>query len=122
MPLDRDVSRRMFLSVCEIAERLLGQCYARAGVDSKDVDFFAAHQATVWWRRVVQEHLGLEHARSFDTYLRAGTLSGANLPFVLHEARNRGLLNTGDLVAMFQAGTGATYSASLLRWGGTAVG
>lgn len=118
MPLDREASRRMFLSVCEIAAELIGRCYRISGLSAKDVDFFAAHQATVWWRRVVQEYLGLEHARSHDTYLVAGTLSGANLPLVLHQARKNGLLREGDLIAMYQAGTGATYSTSLFRWGG----
>jgi 3-oxoacyl-[acyl-carrier-protein] synthase-3 len=119
--LDRDASRRMFLTICDVGERLVNACYEKANASSKDVDFFAAHQATAWWRSVVQEHLGLEHARTFDTYPQTGTLSAANLPCVFIEARARGLLRDGDLVAMYQGGTGATYSASLLRWGGKAV-
>jgi len=58
----------------------------------------------------------MTRARSVDTHAWAGTLSAANLPLVLNEGVSQGLLKRGDLVAMLQGGTGATYSASLYRW------
>jgi 3-oxoacyl-[acyl-carrier-protein] synthase III len=80
------------------------------------VQFFAGHQATVWWRRVAQEHAGLTTARTLDSYPWAGTINAGNLPLVLAHARRQGMLQDGTLVAMFQAGTGATYAASIYRW------
>lgn len=115
--LDRAASRRMFLRVPAMGREVVHDALAQAGLVADDVDFFACHQATSWFRRISQEHIGLAHARTLDTYPWAGTLSAANLPLVLFEARRKGLLHDDDLVAMYQGGTGMTYSGSVLRWG-----
>lgn len=114
--LDREAARKMLLTICDVAQELFPRAFEEAGVAAKDIDFFAGHQATAWWRRVVQEHLGLESARSVDTFEHAGTISSANLPLILQQAEATGLLSPGDLVAMYQGGTGATYTASIYRW------
>lgn len=115
--LDRADSRRMFLRVPSMGREVVHDALAQAGHAVGDVDFFACHQATSWFRRIAQEHIGIQHARTLDTYPWAGTLSAANLPLVLHEARRVGSLRDGDLVAMYQGGTGMTYSGTVLRWG-----
>ncbi len=114
--LDREAARRMFLTFADVGRDLIAEACRRAEAEPKDVAFFACHQATSWWREVVQTHAGLHAARSLDTYPRTGTLSAANLPFILHEAARDGLLLDGDLVCMYQGGTGATYTASVYRW------
>jgi 3-oxoacyl-[acyl-carrier-protein] synthase III len=85
-------------------------------VGAEDVDFFACHQPTIWFRQVIQDHVGMSRARTFDTYPEAGTVSAANIPLILDRARGLDLLREGDLVAFFQGGTGATHAASLVRW------
>ena len=65
----------------------------------------------------MQEYVGLQSAKTYDTYPTAGTLSSANLPLIFKYAEREGLLGDGDLVAMYQAGSGMTYSATILRWG-----
>lgn len=114
--LDKALARRMMPAAPDAARRLVDAVLAEAGVRHDQVQFFACHQATAWFRRVLQEYVGLSGARSFDTYAEAGTVSAANLPLVLDRARCLGLLSPGDLVVMFQGGTGATYGASLIRW------
>jgi 3-oxoacyl-[acyl-carrier-protein] synthase-3 len=106
----------MLLSICDVAESMCNAACDRASVERSEITFFAAHQATSWWPRVVQEHLGLDGARTLDTYAWTGSISAANVPFVLAMAEAEGKLREGDLVAFFQGGTGATYSFSLLRW------
>jgi 3-oxoacyl-[acyl-carrier-protein] synthase-3 len=113
---DREAARRMLLSICDVADGVCTEACTRAGVDRSQITFFAAHQATSWWRRVVQEHLGLSGARTLDTYPWTGSLSAANVPFVLHRAEADGILQPGDVVGLFQGGTGASYSFALLRW------
>ncbi len=115
-PLDKEAARRMMPVAPDAARRLLSSALQHVGAEVDDVNFFACHQPTVWFRRVVQDHAGLTRARSLDTYPEAGTVSAANIPLVLHRARAQGLLEDGDLVAVFQSGTGATHAASLIRW------
>lgn len=115
-PLDKDAARRMIPVAPEVARRLIHRLLEEQNLTPDAVDFFACHQATVWFRRVVQAHAGLNRADFVDTFLEAGSLSAANLPLVLDRAKQKGKLHDGMLVATFQAGTGATYGASLFRW------
>jgi 3-oxoacyl-[acyl-carrier-protein] synthase-3 len=115
--LDRKAARSMFLHMVEYGRAVVGESLDLAGCAPEAVDFFAAHQPTIWFRRVAQEHIGLKNARTVDTYPWAGTLSAANLPLVLSEGERLGLLRDGDLVAMYQGGTGMTYSGTVMRWG-----
>jgi 3-oxoacyl-[acyl-carrier-protein] synthase-3 len=106
--------------VTRIADRckiVLDQALAEAGLHASQVDFFACHQAFLWLRRVCQDYCKLTNARSVDTFPWAGTVSAANLPLVMSTAERDGLLRKGDTIAMFQGGTGATFSGMILRWG-----
>jgi 3-oxoacyl-[acyl-carrier-protein] synthase-3 len=113
---DRKAARRMMTDTPAAARRLLLPLLTRNGYAVDEVDFFACHQATIWFRRVIQEHVGFSRAEALDTYPEAGTISAANIPLILDRARNCDLLKPGMLVATFQGGTGATYGASLVRW------
>ncbi len=115
--LDRAAARRMFLKVPDICKEVVDNILSEARCRTDEVEFFAGHQATAWFQRVSQKHSGMDKAQTLDTYTWAGTLSEANLPLVLSEAERKELLVDGDLVAMFQGGTGMTYSGTILRWG-----
>jgi 3-oxoacyl-[acyl-carrier-protein] synthase III len=109
--------REMLLNLVDCAQEAVGGALAKAGMTAADVDFYACHQPTAWLRQVTQPELGLSHARSLDTFAWAGTLSGANLPLVMHTARKEGTLRDGDVVAMFSGGTGMTWSGTVMKWG-----
>jgi 3-oxoacyl-[acyl-carrier-protein] synthase III len=115
--LDRDAARRNFMCMADWGLVVVGEALRGCGLAPADVDFFACHQATPWFRRVAQEHIGLVNARTIDTYPSTGTLSSANLPFVLAAGEREGLLCDGDVVALYQGGNGMTCSGSILRWG-----
>ncbi len=110
---DRASARDMFLLIADRAKELIGEALRNAGLKHQDVGFFAGHQPTSWWRRAVQDFSGLAHAKSFDTYPEAGTISAGNIPFILLRARERNLIPPGTIVAMFQGGTGQTLAASV---------
>lgn len=110
-------SREMLLNLVDCAQEAVGAALAQAGLRPDDVDFYACHQPTAWLRQVTQPELGLSRAKSLDTFRWAGTLSGANLPLVMHAARKEGMLVDGDVVAMFSGGTGMTWSGTVMTWG-----
>jgi 3-oxoacyl-[acyl-carrier-protein] synthase-3 len=111
------IGRRMLLTSADLGKQVFDEVAKEVGVTTEDVDFFACHQASSWFRRAVQKVIGVEHARTVDTYRWAGNLTSANLPLVLEVARKEHLLKDGDLVAMYAGGGGMTWSAALLRWG-----
>lgn len=113
---DQDAARDVVLNVADRGRDTVSRALARAGRSPDDVDFYASHQAMAWFRRVTQDHIGLRHARSVDTFPWAGNLSGSNIPLVLATAEREGRLQPGDVVATFSGGSGITWSSMILRW------
>jgi 3-oxoacyl-[acyl-carrier-protein] synthase-3 len=112
--------RANFDMIAKIAERskmVLDDCFAVAKLKPSDIDFYACHQAFLWLRDVTQRYVGMSNARSVDTFKWAGTVSAANLPLVLGTGEREGNLRVGDQVALFQGGTGMTWSGMTMRWG-----
>lgn len=116
---NRDAARSLFLDVADRAAQVGHAALVAAHVTPDQVDFYAAHQATAWFRQVTQEHIGLSRARSLDTFSWAGSLGAANVPLVLGTAYEQGLLHDGDVVLTHSGGLGATWSSQVLRWGCT---
>jgi 3-oxoacyl-[acyl-carrier-protein] synthase III len=110
-------ARRVFEATADHGRQVALEALSAAGLCAGDVGFYAAHQASAWFRAVTQQYLGLSHARTVDTYGWAGSLFAANLPLVLATATERGLLQNDDVVLMYTGGTGITYSSLVLRWG-----
>jgi 3-oxoacyl-[acyl-carrier-protein] synthase-3 len=108
----------MVAQISERAKQVLTESIAEAGLVPADIDFYACHQAFLWLRDVTQRYAGMTNARSVDTFKWAGTVSAANLPLVMAMGERDGLLRAGDRVAMFQGGTGMTWSALTMCWGG----
>jgi len=114
---NHQAARKMLLAIADHVKEVVGEALARAGLSAGQIDFYATHQATAWFRRATQEYLGLSRARSFDTFGWTGSLAGANVPFSLAMAEREGMLRAGDLVASFSGGSGVTYSSAIFRWG-----
>ncbi len=113
-----DLARRQFLTAPDVANGLVERALASAGLTKAQVGFWACHQPTPWFGRVIRNHLGLEHARMADTYGWTSNLSGANIPFILDHAQSQKLVAAGDVVAMFSGAAGMAATGAVLRWGG----
>jgi len=113
---DREASNRMVAQLPDMGKRVLDDCFQRTGLAPGGVDFYAAHQGTVWFRKVTQAHAGMGRARFFDSYPWTTSLSASNIPFELAMAQREGLLRKGDLVAAHSGGSGIVVSGALMRW------
>ncbi|TPV94960.1 MAG: 3-oxoacyl-ACP synthase III family protein [Myxococcales bacterium FL481] len=109
--------RKMLLEIPRMGDSLITRALSMAGMDRREIDFFACHQGTVWLRSVVAEYAGIESAKSFDCFPETTSLSAANIPYVLSVADSTGLLDDGDCVATYSGGSGITSSSLVLRWG-----
>jgi len=112
----RDTAR-IFLLTADLAIEVVNAALSQADVPAAEVDFFAVHQGAPWLRQVTQESIGLDRARSVDTFSTTGYLFSASIPLVLETAQRQGLLNRDDIVVMNGGGGGFTYGATVLRWG-----
>lgn len=114
---DKGRSLRMLLTVADSGDEVLQASLDQAGMTRDQVDFYAGHQANVWFRAVTQQVMGLEHARAVDSFPWAGSMGACNLPLVMATAEREGKLHPGDVVAMYSGGSGITYAGTLLRFG-----
>jgi 3-oxoacyl-[acyl-carrier-protein] synthase-3 len=114
---DPAAERRVFLQTLDRAREAVDAVLARAGLAAADIDFFGVHQGTPWLRRLAQDHAGLAHARSVDTYARTAYVFAASIPLGLALAEREGRLSPGDRVLLFGGGTGMTFGAIALVWG-----
>jgi len=110
-------AREQFLTIGDTAKPLMDTALEKAGAAREDVAYFACHQASAWLPPAAQELTGLVNARRIDTFPYVSSLSGANVPFVMHEGAREGLLGDGDLVGMYSGAAGMTASAAIFRWG-----
>jgi 3-oxoacyl-[acyl-carrier-protein] synthase-3 len=89
-----------------------------AGMATADVDLFVFHQANARITAAVGERLGLDPARVVDSIARVGNTSAASLPLALAAAEADGRLVPGARVLLAAFGSGFTWGATTLTWGG----
>lgn len=109
--------REVFLQTADVCKESVDAVLAGAGRTTSDIDFFAMYQGTPWLRRVVQGHVGLDGARSIDSFAQTGYLFAAVLPAGLALAEQAGSLRDDDLVLATGGGTGMTFGSLLMKWG-----
>jgi 3-oxoacyl-[acyl-carrier-protein] synthase III len=115
---DKQLARNMLLLIADLAKEVVDDALAQSGHSASDVNFYATHQSTYWFRKTTQDYMELKNAKSFDSFAWTGSLGAANIPFMLGMGEREGLLKAGDLVAMYTGGSGITWSGQVMRWGG----
>lgn len=116
-PSDPIVARSIILHVLDHGAEVVTDALERAGLNKSQVDFYASHQATPWFRELTQEFIGLTEASYADTHAFAGHVSACSIPLSLYTGAKEGNLRQDDIVATYSGGTGLTWSSVILRWG-----
>jgi 3-oxoacyl-[acyl-carrier-protein] synthase-3 len=106
------------LLIADTCERAIRDALDRAGHALDDVDAVFAYQGTPWLPQVVYDQLALARAPVGEVFAHLGYLSSAALPAALWAAERDGDLVDDDLVVLVGGGTGMTYGAAVVRWGG----
>ena len=114
---DRQCARNMLLLIADLAKEVVDAALQKSGHTPDQVDFYATHQSTYWFRKTTQDYMGLHRAKSFDSFAWTGSLGASNIPFMLGMGEREGLLNAGDLIAMYTGGSGITWTGQVMRWG-----
>lgn len=117
---DRDAVRRMSARLLHMGVETVRALLDRGNATPSQLAAVATIQPTVWYAEALAEALGIEPSRVPSTFERVAHVGAAGVVANLVEARARGLLHEGDLVALYAHGAGANRTAALLRWGGAA--
>jgi 3-oxoacyl-[acyl-carrier-protein] synthase-3 len=94
------------------------QAVDRAGLTLEEVDLYVYHQANARITRAVGERLNLPTEKVVDCIEMIGNASTATLPIALQTAIDDGRLNPGSNVLLSAFGSGLTWGAGVVRWGG----
>ena len=90
----------------------------RSGFDRSALDFVAVTHMKRSFHELLVSELGLE-VETGSYYLEEyGHVQSADQVLALEDGRKSGLLESGDVVCFLAAGTGYTWSASVLTWRG----
>ncbi len=114
---DPNQAAQAFLGAPDAFKESVDAVLARAARAHGEIYFFCIHQGAPWLRRLVQEYVGLSAARSVETFATMGYVFGSTLPAALALAQEQRALGDGDVVLLAAGGPGATYGATVLRWG-----
>ena len=104
-------------AVDRLCEASIAAC-EQAGVALGEVEVFAYHQANGRILAAVADRLGLVADRVVNCIDRYGNTSAATIPLALVEARERGMLGDGDRALLAGFGSGLTWAATVIEWGG----
>ena len=95
---------------------VVGEVLAKAGFETKDIDWLVPHQAN---KRIIDStgrKLGLPPERVVVTVDRHANTSAASIPLALDAAVKDGRIKKGDLLLLEGIGGGLAWGASLVRW------
>lgn len=95
---------------------VVGEVLAKAGLETKDIDWLVPHQAN---KRIIDgtgRKLGLPPERVVVTVDRHANTSAASIPLALDAAVKDGRIKKGDLLLLEGIGGGLAWGASLVRW------
>jgi 3-oxoacyl-[acyl-carrier-protein] synthase-3 len=88
---------------------------AGRGLGLDDLRLLVMHQANLRINEAAQKALGLADDRVHNNIDRYGNTTSATLPLCFHEARQRGKVAEGDLVAFTALGAGLHWGSVLMR-------
>jgi len=97
------------------ANGALREAALRAGVDAERIDVLASVQPRGFIPGAIAESLGLPRARAVTTYDSIAHVGACGPVFNMREARQRGLLRSGCVVAAYGQGAGFTRAAVIME-------
>ncbi len=108
--------KRFTKLLLELPIQTLHNLLSAARVTVDELAVLATIQPVPWFGPAVADGLGLSPERAPSTHRKYAHIGAAALVANLLEARQRGMLRDGALVALYGHGAGLTRYAALLRW------
>ena len=87
-----------------------------AGITLNDISHVIPHQANIRIIDLAAKKLGIDRERFHTNIDRVGNTSSASVPILLDEINRKGLIKSGEYVAIAAFGGGLSSSACIMRW------
>lgn len=93
----------------------LEQLMEKAGIGADDVDYFIPHQANKFMLDRLRMRLKIPAEKFFCEMETTANTVSSTIPIAYREALGRGLIATGDKVALIGFGVGLSWAATLIE-------
>ncbi|MFP4140199.1 MAG: beta-ketoacyl-ACP synthase III [Planctomycetota bacterium] len=107
--------RDVYKFAVEKMQWLLGECMDQAGLTVDDVDLVVPHQVNVRIIKSATEKFDFPMDKIYLNIERYGNTSGASVPMALAEAREKGLVKSGDNLLLVAFGAGLTWAGAVVK-------
>lgn len=88
----------------------------RHGLSPEDIGLIIPHQANLRIIDALARSIKIPREKFFVNLDRYGNTSAASIPIALHEARQKGCIQSGDYVLLVAFGAGLTWGSTLIKW------
>jgi 3-oxoacyl-[acyl-carrier-protein] synthase III len=88
----------------------------RHGLNPEDISLIIPHQANLRIIDALARSIKIPREKFFVNLDRYGNTSAASIPIALHEARQKGCIQSGDYVLLVAFGAGLTWGSTLIKW------
>jgi 3-oxoacyl-[acyl-carrier-protein] synthase-3 len=110
-------ARQLIQDSVRLGATTIRELMEKSRVPVADLDVIASVQPRRWVPSALAEVLGLPETIAPNTFEERAHLGACGVVTNLIEARRRGMLHDGSLIALYGQGAGFTRAAALLRWG-----
>jgi 3-oxoacyl-[acyl-carrier-protein] synthase-3 len=114
---DGAAARKLIQNTVRFGSQTVRELMDKARTPMRELTVLCSVQPRRWVPGALAEVLGLDAARAPDTFLDRAHLGACGVVTNLIEARRRGLVGEGSLIALYGQGAGFTRAAGLMRWG-----
>lgn len=88
----------------------------RHALKPEDISLIIPHQANLRIIDALARSTKIPKEKFFVNLDRYGNTSAASIPIALHEARQKGCIQSGDYVLLVAFGAGLTWGSTLIKW------
>lgn len=110
--------REVYRFSVEIIGEVSSQAIEKAGLTYDDIDLLIPHQANTRILDAAAKRLSLPREKIWSNLDRFGNTSAASVPICIAEAAELGCLQPGMHLVLIAFGSGVSWAASVVRWGG----
>jgi len=113
--------REVYRFSVEIIGEVSAKAIEQAGLTYDDIDLLIPHQANTRILDAAARRLSLPREKIWSNLERFGNTSAASVPICIAEAAELGALQPGMHLVLVAFGSGVSWAASVVRWGGTSI-
>jgi len=108
--------RAVFRWAVDILCDTIQDVLSAAGLTTKDVNLYVAHQANIRIINAAIDVLNIPRSKVFNNLEKYGNTSAGSIPIALDEAIAEGRLKDGQLVLLSGFGAGLAWGTAVMRW------